>query len=297
MNIGVGIGGRTIDEAVDQAQKAKDAGYAFLSVANIFGHDAMTVCSIVGREVGGIELVTAVVPTYPRHPFVMAQQAMSTHEACGGQFSLGIGLSHQIVIESLWGMSFDKPARHMREYLSVLIPLLRDGSVSHQGELYKVNGNLERSRDDAPQVLIAAMAPVMLGLAGSVADGTVLWMTGPKTVASHVKPAITEAAEKAGREGPRIVAALPVCVTDDVDQARQAAAKAFAVYGTLPSYRAMLDKEGAETPGHVALVGTEDQVREGIAGVGEAGVTDFSVAFFGSPDEVARTQELVSTLL
>ena len=293
MKIGVGIGGRTLDEAVDQAKRAKDAGFTTLNVSNIFGHDAMTLCAVVGRAVEDVELVTAVVPTYPRHPFAMAQQAISTHDACAGRFTLGIGLSHQIVIETMLGMSFDKPARHMREYLAVLIPLLRDGRVSHNGDLYNVSATLERPRDDSPAVLIAAMAPVMLNLAGAVADGTALWMTGPNTIKTHVAPRINEAAEQAGRPEPRIAAALPVCVTDDVAKAREAGAKAFAVYGTLPSYRAMLDKEGAETPGDVAIVGTEDQVAEGIQSVADAGVTEFFAAPFGSPDEVSRTTEVV----
>lgn len=297
MRIGVGIGGRTLDDAVEQAKRAKESGFTTLGVSNIFGQDAMTVCSVVGREVEGVELVTAVVPTYPRHPFAMAQQALSTHDACGGRFILGIGLSHQIVIETMLGMSFEKPARHMREYLAVLLPLLREGRVSHKGDVYNVSATLERVRDDSPSVVIAAMAPVMLKLAGSVADGTSLWMTGPNTIKTHVAPRINEAAEQAGRPQPRIAAALPVCVTDDVAKAREAGAKAFAVYGTLPSYRAMLDKEGADTPGDVAIVGSEDQVAEGIQKMADAGVTDFSAAFFGSPDEVSRSRELVSRIV
>ena len=296
MKIGVGVGGRTLDEAVEQAKRAKEAGFTTLSVSNIFGHDAMTLCAVVGREVDGVELVTAVVPTYLRHPFSMAQQAMSTHDACDGRFTLGIGLSHQIVIETMLGLSFDKPARHMREYLAVLLPLLREGRVSHSGEVYNVNATLERARDDAPAVLIAAMAPVMLKLAGSVADGTSLWMTGPNTIKTHVAPRINEAAEQAGKATPRIAAALPVCVTDDAAKAREAGAKAFAVYGTLPSYRAMLDKEGADTPGDVAIVGSENEVVEGIQAMADAGVTEFSAAFFGSPEEVSRSTEVVSRI-
>src|SRR3954470_8164303 len=194
MKIGVGVGGRTIDEIVEQARRVADAGFTSAWTANIFGLDAITALAIVGREVPGLHVGTAVTPTYPRHPHAMAQQAMTAWDATGGRFTLGIGLSHQIVIETMFGLSFEKPAVHMREYLSVLMPLLREGSVAFNGELYRVNAPLERADDSSgPEVLLAAMAPVMLRLAGEVADGTILWMTGPKTIASHVAPKLNQA--------------------------------------------------------------------------------------------------------
>ena len=135
---------------------------------------------------------------------------MTAWDATGGRFTLGIGLSHQIVIETMFGLSFDKPAKHMREYLSVLLPLLREGSVSFNGELYRVNAPLERADDSSgPEVLLAAMAPVMLRLAGEVADGTILWMTGPKTIASHVAPKLNQAASNAGRATPANPGCMP----------------------------------------------------------------------------------------
>src|SRR3954471_20868071 len=206
MKIGVGVGGRTIDEIVEQAKRVAEAGFTSAWTANIFGLDAITALAIVGREVPGLHVGTAVMPTYPRHPHAMAQQAMTAWDATGGRFTLGIGLSHQIVIETMFGLSFDKPAVHMREYLAVLLPLLREGSVSFRGDLYQVNAPLERAGDPAgPPVLLAAMAPVMLRLAGEVANGTILWVTGPKTVANHVAPRINKAAADAGRPAPQIV--------------------------------------------------------------------------------------------
>ena len=134
---------------------------------NIFGLDAITALAIAGRAVPGIHLGTAVVPTYPRHPHALAQQAMTAWDATGGRFTLGIGLSHQIVIESMFGMSFDRPAVHMREYLSVLLPLLREGNVSFAGEQYTRQRPARAGRrPGGPPVLLAAMAPVMLRLAG-----------------------------------------------------------------------------------------------------------------------------------
>lgn len=294
MRIGIGIGGNTIDEVLAQVERAAGDGFTSGWLSNIFGIDAITAIAVAGRHVPGIHLGTAVVPTYPRHPHALAQQAMTAWDATRGHFTLGIGLSHQVVIESMFGLSFDKPANHMREYLAVLLPLLREGRVSFEGERYQVHATLERAGDLAgPPVLLAAMAPVMLRLAGELADGTILWMTGARTVSEHVAPRLTKAASDAGRPGPRIVAALPVAVTDDVDVARQQAASTFGVYGGLPSYRSMLEREGAGGPEDVAIVGDEATVEAGIRSMADAGVTEFSAVCFGSGDTIRRTTQLL----
>jgi F420-dependent oxidoreductase-like protein len=168
---------------------------------------------------------------------------------------LGIGLSHRVVIESMFGYSFDKPARHMREYLSILLPLLREGSVSFVGKTMRAQGSVNVPEGRPVPVLLAALAPRMLRLAGGWADGTITWMTGPATVASHIVPTMAAAATEAGRPAPRVVVGLPVCVTGDADRARERAAKSFEMYGYLPSYRAMLDREGVAGPADVAVVG------------------------------------------
>jgi F420-dependent oxidoreductase-like protein len=299
MRIGVGIGGATIEDAVGGAREAAEAGFVSGWFSNIFGLDAITACAVAGREVPGIDVGTFVVPTFPRHPVALAQQAASTADACSGRFVLGIGLSHQVVIEGVLGLSFDKPARHLREYLEVLVPLLREGRVDHRGDVYTVRATLERPGDAPAElpVIVAALGPVMLGLAGRLADGTATWMTGVRTVAEHVAPRITAAADEAGRPAPRVVVGLPVCVTDDVDAARERAARNFAVYGTLPSYRAMLDREGAEGPADVAIVGDEEQVAAGIRSVFEAGGTEFNASVFGSSAERERTSALLRSLL
>lgn len=296
MEISITIGGSTIEEVAGHAERAAADGFGHAWIANIFGLDAVTTCAVVGSRVPDIHLGTAVTPTFPRHPHALAQQAMTAWEATGGRFTLGIGLSHQIVIENLFGLSYDKPAAHMREYLSVLLPLLREGKVSFQGERYSVSAPLERvGPEGGPKVLVAAMAPVMLGLAGGVADGTLLWMTGVRTVADHVVPRITKAAEAAGKPAPAVVAALPVAVGEP-DALREQANTVFAMYGGLPSYRAMLDKEGAAGPGDVAIVGDEATVAAGIRAMAEAGTTDFSAALFSDPATNARTTALLDSL-
>ena len=297
MKIGFGIGGQTVDEVIAQAERAVANGFDSGWLANIFGLDAIMAAAIAGREVPGIHIGTAVVPTFPRHPHALAQQAMTAWAATNGRFTLGIGLSHQIVIETMFGLSFDKPAKHMREYLAVLLPLLREGNVAYDGELYRVHAPLERAgAPSGPEVLLAAMAPVMLRLAGEVADGTLLWMTGPKTVASHVAPRINKAAADAGRPAPKIVAALPIAVTNDPDALRQEAASTFEIYGGLPSYRAMLDAEGAGGPADVAIVGDEETVAAGVRAMADAGVTEFNASCFGDGSTIARTVELLTQL-
>ncbi|MFI6799293.1 TIGR03564 family F420-dependent LLM class oxidoreductase [Streptosporangium canum] len=274
--------------------RAADDGFSSAWMSNVFGLDALTALAVAGSQVPGIELGTGVVPTYPRHPAVLAQQALTVNAALDGRLALGIGLSHQIVIEGVYGYSFDRPARHMREYLSVLVPLVRGEQVAFEGETLKAQLGLTTPGAGDMPVLIAALAPRMLKLAGELADGTVLWMTGPKTVAEHVVPAVTEAARAAGRPAPRIVCTLPICVTGDVAAARARAGEVFEIYGQLPSYRAMLDREGAAGPADVAIVGDEDAVAAQIESLAQAGVTDFVAAEYTSD---RRTREFLRTLL
>ncbi|HZQ26854.1 MAG TPA: LLM class F420-dependent oxidoreductase [Acidimicrobiales bacterium] len=289
---------KPVDDVVAQARSMAQAGFAGAWSSQVFGYEALTVLAIVGREVPGIEVGTAVIPIYPRHPIVLAQQALTTQHVAGGRLVLGIGLSHQIVIEGMYGYSFDKPARAMREYLDALLPLLRGEQVSYQGETVKAMtmGPLDIKVDRPPPVLLAALAPVMLKLAGAVADGTITWMTGPDTLANHIVPTITKAATEAGRPAPRVGAGLPVCVTDDPDGARERADRAFAIYGQLPSYRAMLDKEGAAGPGQVAIVGDEETVARQVRALADAGVTDFAGAPYGDGAEIERTVAVLAQL-
>jgi F420-dependent oxidoreductase-like protein len=304
ISIGVGeIAGTPADlnELIAQTQRAEQDGFATAWMANIFGIDAMTALAMIGRETSRIALGTAVVPTFPRHPVTMAQQALTAQAASGGRFSLGIGLSHQVVIEFMFGCSFAKPYSHMKEYLAVLSPLIHSGSVSYQGNEYKVNANVKVPGATPCPILLAALAPKMLALAGAEADGTITWMTGPKTLRDHTIPRITAAAATAKRPRPRIVAGLPVCVTEDAAAARAAASALFQVYGGLPSYRAMLDREGVEGPAGVALVGNEDAVGEQLQRLAELGVTEFlAIPFAAGADpraSIERTRALLVTLI
>lgn len=300
MRIGVmgnAVNDGTIEQAVEEARAAADAGFHTYWVPQIFGHDALTVLALVGREVPGIELGTAVVPTYPRHPMMLAQQALTVQAATGGRLALGIGLSHQIVVEGMWGMSFAKPVRHLREYLTILMPLMNGSSVAHEGEEYRVHGAVSVPGGSLPSVLVAALGSQMLRVTGALADGTSTWCVGPKTLEDHTVPTLRQAAADAGRPDPRVVAAFPVCVTDDVDAARERASVVFAIYNQLPSYRAMMDKEGVDGPKDLAIVGSEAEVEDQLKALVSIGVTDLNAGVFpGNPDEAARTRAVLSSL-
>jgi F420-dependent oxidoreductase-like protein len=305
MRIGIGIGdianaSGDLDGLIAQAQRAEADGFASGWLANIFGMDAIMAAAFCARATTRLELGTAVVPTYPRHPHAMAQQAMTAQAAAGGRFALGIGLSHQMVIEAMFGLSFAKPYTHMKEYLAVLGPLVRTGSVGFAGEEFRVNASLSVPGATPCPILVAALAPRMLALAGRETDGTITWMTGPKTIREHTVPRITDAAAKAGRPAPRVVVGLPVAVTKDVAGARASAARGFQIYGALPSYRRMLDLEGAEGPEQVAVVGEERAVEDQLAALARAGATDFLAIPYrveGDRDAVERTRALLIRLL
>jgi F420-dependent oxidoreductase-like protein len=288
---------QSLDGLVAQVVSLRDAGIGSVWMSQIFGYDPLTALAVVGREVSGIELGTAVVPTYPRHPVMLAGQALTVQAASGGRLTLGVGLSHQLVIENVFGQSFEKPVRHMREYLSILVPVLEGEQVTFAGETLSAStfGPLDIDAP-APDVLVAALGTAMLHIAGRLASGTVTWMTGPATIESHVIPTISAAAAGSGRPEPRIGVGLPVCVTTDEVAARANASEVYAMYGHLPSYRAMLDREGVDGPADVAIIGTATEVRGRIRRLADIGTTDFVGAPFGTPDEVRASVDVMAEL-
>ncbi len=299
MRIGVVIDTeRGFDDVVGQVAGLAEAGIEIAWAIQIFGLDALTALAAVAREVPGIDLGTAVVPTYPRHPVALADQALTVQNISGGRLILGIGLSHQIVVENVFGTSFDKPARHMREYLEILMPVLAGEQVTFTGETLRAStfGPLDVEAP-APPVLVAALGTVMLHLAGRLANGTVTWMTGATTVERHIVPTIHAAASDAGRPVPSVAVGLPVCVTADADAARAKAAEVFGVYGHLPSYRAMLEREGVEGPADVAIVGSAAEVSDRVRRLADIGVTHFQGATFGTRDEMRASVDTLAGLV
>ncbi|HTF32681.1 MAG TPA: TIGR03564 family F420-dependent LLM class oxidoreductase [Myxococcota bacterium] len=290
-----------LEASVQQFSRAEAAGFKTAWVPNIFSFDAMTLLALAGSRTRSIELGTAVVPTFSRHPFYMAQQALSTAAATGGRFVLGLGPSHKVVIENMLGLSFDKVAQHVEEYVRVVKALVETGKVAFQGQCYRVNAALQIASARPFPVLIGGLGPRMRKIAATLADGTITWMAGRRTIGETLAPQMHAAARAAGRkDSPRIVCGLPVVVTSDAAGAREAASKSFAIYGQLPSYRAMLDLEGAKGPGDVAVAGDAREVERQIEALAAAGVTDLNAALFPyGPDAKAsfeRTYEVLAEL-
>ncbi len=289
---------KSVAEVREEVGERRAQGFASVWASQIFGYDALTLLAVVGAAVPDIELGTAVVPVYSRLPQVMAQQALTVQAATGGRLALGVGMSHQVVVEGMWGLSFERPARYLREYLAALVPMLHGEPARVEGEVVtaRSTGPLEIPDAPPPPVLVAALGPTMLRLAGRLAAGTVTWMTGTTTVAEHIVPTIGAAASDAGRPAPRVVVSVPVTVTSDVDAARARIDELFAIYPSLPSYRAMLDREGAAGPSDVAMVGDEAVVAHAIERLAAAGATDLAAAVIGNEEERDRTRRLLSEL-
>jgi len=298
MRIGWNGGGhhRSLAAIRDEARRASAEGFASFWLSQIAGPDSLTAIAAIAADAPGLELGTSIVPLYGRHPIALAAQALTAQAACGGRLVLGIGPSHKAWVEGMLGESYAHPFTRTAEMLRALRPLLAGEAVSLQGKEIVARGRLDIDAPPPP-ILIAALGPRMLELAGREADGTTLWMVGPRTVAAHIAPRIREAAAAAGRPRPRIVAGVPVCVTDDVDGARAFAAERLKIYGMLPAYRAMLEREGASGPESLLAAGPEDAVREQLAAFEAAGATDLRVALqCPTPGEAERTRALLGAL-
>jgi 5,10-methylenetetrahydromethanopterin reductase len=287
-------GAAGLDEIRRDVAAAADAGFDTYWLPQIFAWDVMTVLAVVARAVPAIRFGTAVVPTYTRHPWALAQQALTTAALTDGRFALGVGLSHRVVVEGMWGLSFERPVGHLRQYLDILAPLLEERAVDVSGRDLSAHGRLELPPTPCP-LLVAALGPRMLELAGARTAGTITWMTGPVTLADHTVPTLAGAARRAGRAEPRVVVGVPVCVTGDPATARAQAARAYGRYGRLPSYRAMLDREGLDGPADLAVIGGEDEVRQRLAAYARAGATDLAASEFGpTVTDRRRTRALLA---
>ena len=296
----IGINGSDKLMAADLAAVVADVaaaetdGFASYWLAQTGLLDSASALALAGRDTSSITLGTAVVPTWTQHPVAVAGAALTAQSASAGRFVIGIGLSHQPAVELRLHQVWQRPIRHMLDYLDVLQPLLTEGRVDHVGEVWSYTGGGARPSAEPPKVMLAALGDQMLKIAGRRTDGTILWCVGPNTVEQQIAPLINGAASDAGRPTPSIVCSLPVWVTDDPDAARDFVGKALAIYATLPSYRAMLDIEGVHGLGELSLVGSEQQVLDGIARIAQAGATDFTAMVMGAnPDELARTRAVV----
>lgn len=301
MKIGIMCGGGAdrigLDEMITRGKDLEARGFPTMWIPNVFGNDAITAASVVGSHTQRIALGTAVVPTFPRHPAAIAQQSLTASAACRGRFTLGIGLSHPPVIEKL-GLSYDRRAKHMREYMEVLGPLLRGEPAKFHGEEYQVDWTLDVADAEPVPVVIAALGEQMLKLTGRYADGTILWMAGLRAIEEHIVPKLRASASDAGRPEPRVIAGMHTMLTNDAEAGRARVSRLVAMYGHMPSYRAMLDIEGVEDPAHFSLVGDEKTLDAGLQRLRDIGVTELEASLFADDEGTEeRTLEYLESRL
>lgn len=287
---------------------AEEAGLASVWVPQIPDEfDAMTAAALIGDVTDRVEIGTAVVPIQTRHPIATAQQALATQAVCEGRFSLGLGVSHHWIVEEMLGLAYERPARTMANYLDVLdAALAGPGMVDVENDDWRIHNPLDVTDLAPTPVLLAALGPVMLRLAGERTDGTILWLADEKAIASHVVPHLTKAAEGAGRPAPRIVAGVPVCLcgADEVDRAVERTNRILSEAEVSPNYQKLLDLGDAESVGDLLAAGDEAMVERRLRAYADAGVTDLSVRVVpigdGREELIAsskRTRELLASLV
>ncbi len=287
-----------------EARWAEDAGLDTVWVPQIPDEfDAMTAVAVTGAATTRIEVGTAVVPVQPRHPIALAQQALSVQAICGGRFVLGLGVSHHWIIEEMLGLPYERQALTMRCHLDVLDQALRGpGPVDVENELFSIHNPLDITDLGPTPVLLAALGPVMLRLAGERADGTSLWMADERAIASHVVPTITRAAEAAGRPAPRILAGVPVCVCrdEDVDAAVEQTNRILTELHVSPNYQRLLEHGDARSIGDVLVAGSEATCERRLRSFASAGLTDCNarvVPLGDGRDELAASAQRTKDFL
>src|SRR5918995_481819 len=283
---------------VDRIRDADVDGFPVVWTHQALGLDPFVAMAVAAREAPRIEIGTALVPAVLRHPQALAAEALTAQAALAGRLVLGVGMSHPHVVEGRLGLSYERPAEFMREYLEALLPLLRGETADVRGNRLTMPGGLAIGDVLAPPVLIGALAPHMLRLAGRLADGTITAATGPRGLAEHVVPTITKAAADAGKPPPRIVSAVVACITDDPDAARTRIAATSKPYATMPAFNAMLEREGVKSQVDIGLIGDEATARAQAQGFIDAGATELIVREApGNPDEAVRTRTFLRSLL
>ena len=294
MQIGVlDIDTRTPDDAAAGAELAEAGGFASYWLPGGW-RDPLTLLTVAGLRTNNIRLGSSIVATWGIHPTALAEQALTVNAAVHNRLILGVGLSHRHMVEGRFGMSYDRPIRHLREFLSVLMPLLEDGKVDFTGEMLSGHTELRIPHDPRPEVLVAALGPQSLAVTGRLADGSVTAWTGLRTLRDLVIPTMRAAAE-ARRPQPRTVASLPVCVTDDPAAMRARARADFDVYVTrYTTYNATFAREGVSGPSEVVMVGNEASVNRQLDEMADAGVDEFVAYPFGDPADLARTRAMLS---
>jgi F420-dependent oxidoreductase-like protein len=276
MRIGLTGGGSSVDKIVAQAQLAEAEGFSALWYASAVAGDPLVAMAIAGRATTSIELGTAVLQTYPCHPLLQANRVAAAANAMGRPgLTLGLGPSHEPVVTDVLGLSYDHPGRNTGEYLRIVSDLLRGVDVDFDGIDWSAHssGRMVPLEQPVP-VLLSALSPRMLRIAGQFADGVVLWMASATAIERRICPILTEVAAAHARPSPRIVAGLPIAVHDDAAEARQAVAAMSSAYAGMTNYQRIIESGGGTNAADVAIVGDESTVIQQLHDLLGAGATD-----------------------
>ncbi|MEV0976161.1 LLM class F420-dependent oxidoreductase [Streptomyces sp. NPDC049915] len=291
----------TVDEVVRQAREARASGVKSVWFGQTFGYDSPTLAAVVGREVPDIHLGSSALPVFGRHPLLVSSQAQTVQAATGGRYHLGLALGTKLFTEGAFGLPFERPVGRLREFLLALRQLTETGRADFEGELITARTPLPASVPGAEPVvplLVAAMGPQALRVAGRLADGILPYLAGPRALEQHIVPALTRAAEEAGRPRPRVVAFVPGVVTGDPDRVRATAHEALGFYQQIPSYARVIEQSGAAHPVDLAAIGDDKHLAETVRRYRDAGATEVVVTAseLGGPDDRLRTWEVVGDL-
>ena len=288
----------SFDVVVERIVRADVDGFPIVWTHQASGLDPFVAMAAAARQAPRIEIGTALIPAVLRHPQGLAAEALTAQAALAGRLTLGIGMSHRHVVEGRLGMSYERPAQFMGEYLDALLPLLRGETADTRGERLTMVGALDIDGVAPPPVLLGALGPRMLALAGRLADGIVTAAAGPRVLAEHIVPTLTQATGDAGRPAPRIVAAVVACITDDPDAARTRIAATSKPYATFPVFQAMLEREGVTSQVDIGIIGDEATARTQAQRFIDAGATELAIReSTGTPDEAERTRAFLVSLL
>ncbi|SDX23098.1 F420-dependent oxidoreductase, MSMEG_4879 family [Amycolatopsis xylanica] len=289
-----------VDEFVVQTREAADAGLSSVWFPQLLDYDAVTVAAVAGREIPGISVGTGVVPLYPRHPLLVSALAQTAQAATGGRFTLGLGLGAKPFLEPVFGQPFPPQIEHLREYLTVLRPLVSGEETEFDGETVSLHPSMPTAVPGAKPVpiVVAAMGPRALAVAGELADGTLPYLAGPKALSTSVVPVIGRAAESAGRPAPKVIAVFPAVVTGEVEATRELLAERLAVYDTIPSYQRILAAEGVSRAAELAVIGDEQTIAAAVGRYFDAGATEVVISQAGvrSSEDRLRTWKLLGEL-
>lgn len=288
-----------IEGFVDDVAEAAAAGFSSYWIPNLDVQvDSLMALAIAGPRVPGIEMGAGIVPVWTQHPLALGQAALTAASVLGGRLSLGVGIVSKPAVEHTWGVPFERPLTFMREYLEILHDVLANRPVHYTGQLLTARAPAVLPVAPEPPLYLAALGKQMLRLAGSHANGAILFLTGPKTVESHTVPLLAAAAKGAGRPAPRVMAGIPVLCTDDPEGGRALAARKYAAWATWPHYRAMFDLEGVHGAEGIALIGSEEAIRHGLRAYFAAGADDVLCYEFGETQtDLRRTRACLTELL